>query len=65
MEKTATDRRRDMEKTEAGRENTGLISSILVINIPEFSGHARNRNLVIQFVASHFNNGGTKVRSLD
>jgi hypothetical protein len=27
MEKTETDRRRDMEKTDAGGENAGLISS--------------------------------------
>jgi len=61
MEKTETDRRRDMEKTEAGRENTGPISSNLITNIPD----ARNRNLAVESVASHFNNSGTEVRSLD
>jgi hypothetical protein len=65
MEKAETDGRRDMEKTEAGRENTGLISSVLVINIPEFTAHARNRNLAIHSVSSHFTNGGTKVRRFD
>lgn len=42
-----------------------LFLQILVIDIPEVRTHTRNRNLVIQSVASHFTSGGTKVRSLD
>lgn len=52
-------RQRQEEKT------LDLFLQILVINIPEVPAHARNRNLVIQSVASHFTKGGRKVRSLD
>jgi len=57
---------REIWRRQGQEEKTqDLFLQILVINIPEVPADARNRNLVIQSVASHFTNGGTKLRKLD